>query len=1149
MKFTKPWQEQTPWQKLQNRFGRSNSTGTVFYKKILIAAGLTLAGLFTYGTFFLPPVDNADQLQFAQSTIIYDRQALDPKENPNDHILYVIHGDENREYVPLAEISPWIKKATVAIEDDGFYNHFGFDIGGITKAILNRFFNIGVSRGGSTITQQLVKNSFLSREKTILRKFKEILLAVKVEWYYTKDEILELYLNKIPYGHNAHGIEAASKTFFGKSARDLTLAESSILASLPVAPTRFSPYGAKKDLLTGFYHYSEDKKEKTYKKGRKDLVLQRMLDLKMITFDEFKTAWTLANNLEFKIYRTDIRAPHFVFYIREKLEEKYGKEFLRQGGLRIYTTLDPELQTLAETVITEKTSFYEEVHEAKNAALTAINSNNGEILAFVGGKDYFDTENDGQVNILTSRRQPGSSFKPIVYASAFEKGYSPATVLFDVETDFGGNYTPQNFDGKFLGPVAARDALNRSLNIPAIKMAYLATPQGVLDTAETLGIKFEGDGNQHGVAIGIGVAEVEPLSHISAYQVFTGDGSYHEPTSILKIEDSGGSILETFNPEETKKEGLSPEAAALVRHILTDETTRPTTDDFDWNRLLQLKNLDNGSKTGTSNRTIENPDFDEEEEEDEDDNPKEITAPGDSWTIGFTPHLVTGVWVGNNRGEPMKPGATGLAVAAPIWKKFTTDAHTILEEREITLAAAREGLEELNKGISTADPESDFKTKPYPEVTLETREINKFSGLLATKTTPPELIKEEVFAPFAVPTREDDSLKKSDINRRTGRKANTFTPYYLRTKKQILSLNTIRPDMPNWSEPVKEWLEKHPRFLASFGVSMDPDPDEDEDRDSSENVLFRTTHLDFFSRQTQRQKKSNPFPKEYFSQPQAPIIKILSPKQDGTLATGEAEATVSIKSKSKIRSVEYYLDDVLVAESSKYPWKGSFRIPKDTKQGSKHFLRAVAIDEFFTTNEDHLDFKIARDTKGPEITILGPRANSRIPINSTFTALAQITDLSSKVSKTECLLDKESLGQLEGLPFEKTITATKKLGRHFLTIRAWDAHNNMSEKSIPITFEREKLIQQTSPEITKIINQRSTIAIDIIFPEPEKVESATLVLRKGEELIQRKKFKPTGKSAQITIPKTTKGGIQIWLETKLKNKRIIEKSATKTVKF
>jgi len=1069
-------------------------------------------GLVFYGTVFLPSVSNADQLAFAESTIIYDRGALDPEEDPNEHILYVIHGDENREHVPLSEIPQHMIDATVSIEDDSFYSHFGFDLGGIIKAVLNHFFNIGTSRGGSTITQQLVKNTFLSREKTITRKFNELLLSIKVEMNYSKDEILELYLNNIPYGHNSHGIEAAAKTFFNKSAKDLTIAEATILASLPVAPTRFSPYGSNKDLLMGYYEYDEDTGEKSYKKGRKDLVLQRMLDLKKITFEEFKQAWAEAKEIEFTQYRTDIKAPHFVFYVRERLEEKYGKEFLKNGGLRIYTTLDHDLQQMAEDIIELKSPHYEDTYGAKNVAMTSINPDNGQILAYVGGKNYFDVENDGQVDVLTSRRQPGSSFKPFVYATAFQEGYFPATVLFDVETDFGGNYQPQNFDGEFSGPVSMRESLNRSLNIPAVKTAYIADPKKVLKVADKLGIIYEGDAEMHGVALGIGVAEIEPLSHIAAFQVFVGDGSYYEPTAILEVHNSDGEILESFDPERSKKEGLDEEVAALVRNILTDETTRPTTDGFDWNILLQLDGQNNGAKTGTSNRKIENPEFDEKKPIDEEDNPELITAPGDSWTIGFTPHLVTGVWVGNNRGEPMKPGATGLSVAAPIWKRFMNDAHTFLiEERG-------------------ADPEKLYN-EPTP---LEVRQVNKYSGKIASDLTPPKLVRDEVFASFAIPTDLDGSVKMIEIDKISGRPATQFTPFYARTRKYALTgLQSVKPKMPNWQNPVTEWIETHPKFMTSLGSIMDEDPKD----------------ISTFSRLTSRLNKSPDDVHNRFTQQNAPEIEITSPRNNGALARGQVEINVSVSAKYGIKAVEYYFDEQLVADGTRYPWTGVFKIPTSIDFGTKHVLKAVAIDELFHTTEHEIEIKIATDTAGPEIVFLGPVGRQKIPIDSQVQVLVDVRDGMSGVKVVEFFLDEKSLGFQEKSPYQTSIRTSMDLGIHQLAVKAWDFHGNTTTKSIPITYERQRMMSTNFPEISDVVSYRNSISVDVRVPAPENVEWVELFAEQNDKIVYAQKIDDPTQYLQFQMLRNIKGKTQLKLVTKFRDKRKVYESPIKTIKL
>ena len=1081
------------------RGGGKRSFKKTFLRLGFLAGSLVFFSLFLYGTFFLPDVKNAAQLQFAQSTVIYDRAALpkiqaDPDADISEHILYTIHGDENRKFLPLDEIPDSVKKATIAIEDTRFYRHFGFDAIGLFNAVRGQL-GLGARRGGSTITQQLVKNTFLSRERTFSRKFNEILLAIKVEWHYSKDEILELYLNNIPYGSNAHGIEAAAQTFFGKSARDLSLAESAVLASLPVAPTRFSPYGSNRDLLMGFYEFadfdpekdSQNPSAKIYKKGRKDLVLQRMLDEKFITFDEFKVAFAESKNLEFRRNRTDIRAPHFVFFVREILEEKFGNDFLRDGGLKVFTTLDPQLQSASEKIIAEKSAPYPTTFEAQNVAALLINPSNGEILSYVGGRDYFDTENDGQVDILRARRQPGSSFKPFTYAAAFEKGFSPATIVFDVETDFGGNYTPQNFDGTFAGPVSLRESLNRSLNIPAVKTAYLARPEKVFSLAENLDIKIEGTPEQHGVAIGIGVGEVEPLSLISAYQTFAGNGDFFVPKAIAEIRDSEGKILESSRVAEPKK-GLDAEVAALVRNILTDESTRPTTDDFDWNKLLQLEKFNNGSKTGTSNRRIENPDFDEEKEEDEDENPRTIIAPGDSWTIGFTPHLVGGVWVGNNRGDPMKPGATGLAVAAPIWKRIMNEAHEILD----------------------ADPEQVYD-EPVP---LESREINKFSGKLATELTPPKLKKTEFFASFSVPTQLDDSVKIRDVDKLSGRIASPSTPIYSRTQKYALDLQSIRPQMENWQNPVEEWLDEHPQFLTSLG-----------------QITTRVEKNEAFQNPTRiiRRADGENFSRSPFATP--PKISIISPKNRGTIARGRVEVPVQVSSKSGIAGVEFYFDDALVATAESAPFLGTFSVPVSAKFGSEAVLRAVAIDRNGASAQSEIKVKIAPDQQGPEITFLGPVGRQRIPSGTQMQILAEVRDAESAVKVVEFLLDDQSLGFSTQRPFSAFFTAAGDLGTHKITIRAHDNHGNLSEKTQPVIFEREKISSKyTSPEISEIIHYRNSVSVDAIFPSPENIKWAEIRAEQKDAVIFSEKVSsPLPKSLQLQIPKNAGGKTKIQL--------------------
>ncbi len=1124
MKITRFRRKQSLWQKCKRKFFRKKNKKLPWIKFLVFSGILCFSGLFVYAAFFLPDVREADQLHFAESTIIYDRAALDkinqdPKADLTENILYTVHGDENRDYLPLSEISPWMVKATIAIEDDQFYHHFGFDIGAIIKAVLHQF-GIGPARGGSTITQQLVVNTFLQREHTYSRKLKELLLAIKMEWYYSKDEILELYLNKIPYGSNAHGVEAAARTFFGKSARDLTLSESVILAGLPNAPSRYNPYGSNRELLMGYYDYEAETGERIWRKGRKDLVLKRMLDLKMISFKEFSNAFGNAQDAVFKRAQADIKAPHFVFYILEKLEGKYGKEFLRQGGLRIFTTIDPTLQEIAETTIAEKSKHYLDTYGASNVALLAIKNGTGEILSYVGGKDFNDTENDGQVDVLTSKRQPGSSFKPFVYAAAFLKQYAPSTVIWDVETDFGGNYKPQNFSGRFSGPVSARSALNQSLNIPAVKMAVLAGLKNVFTLARKAGIELSGDPKKNGVSIGLGVGEVTPLSHISAYQVFAGDGSYYEPTAILEIRNTSGKVLEKVDIESKKKPGIDSGVAALVRNILTDETTRPTTDGFDWNKLLQLEKYNNGAKTGTSNRIIKNPNFNKNLPINTKTNPETILTPSDSWTIGFTPHLVAGVWVGNNRGKPMAAGATGLTVAAPIWKKFMTDAHEQL---------VKEG----------ADPQKEYD-KSIP---LVVRVVNKFSGKIATEKTPESLRVNGYFIKGRVPAALDDSVKTIEIDKISGRPATEFTPQFARVEKQVLQLSSLRPNAPSWQRPVDEWLNKHAKFLTSLGTIWDEVTEEEIEAESEED----SQSLDLVTRIAQLRDDVH----NEFTQKNPPKLKILSPKNRGTIAPGIIEVKTSATSTFGIKSVEFYLDDQFITEKSKQPYSAKVTIPKTMKLGSTHTIKVIAIDKLLNYTQQEINVKLDQDRMGPSIIFLGPVGNQKIPINSEIEVLVDVVDKESSVQSVEFILDKKSLDTVDKPPYKTTLKIGGKLGRHFIRVKAVDTHGNISQKALPIIFDRERIQKNIKiPVIDKITSYRGSTSIDLIFPFPKSIESSTFTVKQGNRVLFQKKWTQLSKFKQLQIPKTVASGrVELRITTKLRGDDQVIQSPKKVVNF
>lgn len=553
------------------------------------------------------------------STKVYDRDGA---------VLYDISNGKNRTTIAFDDMPEYLKQATVAIEDKDFYHHNGFDIKGFLRGIILQPLRGKGVQGGSTITQQFVKNALLSSQRSIWRKARELILAFELEAIYSKDKILELYLNEIPYGSGAYGAQQAAKMYFGKDAKDVTLPEAAVLAALPQAPGRYSPYGQNPDLLM----------------IRKDLVLAQMENQGYITKAEETEAKSAP--IKFIPRRDSIRAPHFVMYVKELLAAEYGEKILEEGGLRITTTLDIDKQKAAEDIIASLAESNKTKYNAGNAALVSLDPNTGEILAMVGSKDYFDMEAEGNVNVAIRERQPGSAIKPIVYATAFKKDYAPATMLMDVKTDFGQGYAPRNYDGTFRGPLPIRETLANSINVPAVKALAYAGVQETIDTAHDLGITtLNGGADRYGLSLTLGGGEVTLLDLTRAYGVFATGGNLTPTMAVLKVEDKYGRVLEENKPEKSKRV-LDAQVAYLINDILSDDSARARV--FGMGGLLTLPGRTVAAKTGTTN------DY------------------KDGWTVGYTPDLVTGVWAGNNRNESMT-AASGL-VAAPIWNRYMRSA-------------------------------------------------------------------------------------------------------------------------------------------------------------------------------------------------------------------------------------------------------------------------------------------------------------------------------------------------------------------------------------------------------------------------------------------------------------------------------------------
>ncbi len=647
----------------------------LFFLALIILLTISVLLLFAWLSKDLPDPDQLLEREIAQTTTIYDRTG--------EHVLYEIFGDEKRTLMVLDDIPEHVIQASIAIEDKNFYKHSGFSVWAITRTL---FTNIlyGKKAGGSTLTQQFVKNAVLGPEKKYTRKIKELLLAQRLEKKFNKDEILQMYLNEIPYGSNAYGVEAASEKYFGKSIKDVNLAEAALLAALPQAPSRYSPYGPNKDLLL----------------GRKDYILSLMQEQGYINEQEKNAA--LAYEISFKTPETNIKAPHFVMYIRAILAEKYGEKNIEQGGYKIYTTLDWEMQKLAEKSIKDKIDEYGERYKASNASLVAIDPKTGQILSMVGSYDYFNNDIDGQFNVSTSPRQPGSSLKPLVYAALFELGYTPNTILYDVETNFSLNpaepYTPKNYTSKENGPVSIREALATSLNIPAVKAIYLANIKNVLNLAEKMSYKTFNDRSRFGLSLVLGGGEVKLLEHVNAYSAFARDGLMHQETGILKVLDTNGDTIEEY--QESEKRVLSENTSRMINDILSDNIARSSA--FGLNSFLNINNREVAAKTGTTN------DY------------------KDAWTLGYTPSIVVGVWVGNNNNEEMKRGASGSTVAAPIWNAFMTG---VLKDQPKEIFKKPE-IKETGKAILDGLVEK------------EIIKIDSISGLLATEYTPSDLVKE-----------------------------------------------------------------------------------------------------------------------------------------------------------------------------------------------------------------------------------------------------------------------------------------------------------------------------------------------------------------------------------------------------------------------
>jgi 1A family penicillin-binding protein len=694
------------------------------------AAFAATAGIYAYYARDLPDYSGLDDRRIFQTARVFDRngQLLDEINDPSGG---------RRTLLRLEEIPMTVRDATVAAEDASFYSNPGFEPRAVVRALYQNFRGQRIVSGASTITQQLAKNTMLTPEATTERKIKEALLAIELTRRYSKDKILEMYLNEIYYGNLAYGIEAAAQTYFGKTARQLDLAEASFLAGLPQAPAANDP----------FTNMAAAKERQAY-------VLSQMEENGFSSAAEARSALAAPLNLR----RTDLgrpsRAPHFVVYVRQWLEQRFPTDLLYRAGLQVQTSLDLGLQETAERSAREQIQAIRE-RNASNSALVALRPETGEVLAMLGSLDFNDPQIDGEVNVAIRPRQPGSALKPFTYLASFTKGWTPATMIMDVPTTFGGNYSPRNYDGKFRGPVRVRAALGQSLNVPAVKTLEFVGVEDLANTVHRYGVNGLREPQRHGLSITLGGGEVTLLDLTYAYQIFASGGQQRgapvpdanrqpgfrefDPVVVLKITDSSGKVVYE-QPSNAGRAAAEPALSYLVTHILSDDDARAPT--FGRNSPLQLSRP-SAAKTGTTDEFR------------------------DSWIIGFTPDLLTGVWVGNNNNTPMRD-VVGAQGAGRIYRSF--------------MEAALAGT-----------PPRPFARPPD----IVEREVCALSGLLPTPDCP-ETVK-ELFAASNLPTKQDDFFKKVEICVVNGKLVNQFVPPNGRAMRSFVT----------FPEPYRAWAAQN----------------------------------------------------------------------------------------------------------------------------------------------------------------------------------------------------------------------------------------------------------------------------------------------------------------------------------------------------
>lgn len=997
-------------------------------RRLLRDSILAIGGLgVLYSAFLwitLPNINDPQSLIPDHSSAIIDRHGIE---------LYRLFQNEDREFLPNEQIPTHMKHAIVAIEDKRFYERGCLDVIALARVV----FRMGSSGGASTLTRQLARNALdLQNDNILNRKLKEIILGCQLEHRFSKDEVLAMYLNWIPFGQNAYGIELASKRYFGKSASGLTLAQASILASLPQRPSYFNPYGShihttptdatqrridagdvlsaedltiddvKVGLLGGMFGTGSSA---FYVGGRSDQVLHNMLDQGYIAEEELSAATVELKTMTFATTRESIRAPHFVLWVKEQAEELLGgadAELLNQGGLTIETTLDWNLQQAAEKAVNLQRDTASSAYGIHNIALVSALPDTGDIVAYVGNADYGDQEFGGKIDMARIPRQPGSSFKPLVYATAFEQtGAGPASPIFDVPTKVG-NEEPQNFDGGFRGLMSARSALGSSRNIPAIKMYFLAGgDEPVLDLARRLGAPTPLDARQkakemnpdfeYGWPLSLGAAETPLVEMVQAYGTLANGGTMIPLHGISRITRDGSILYEA--PKPAGQEAIDPRIAYQITSILSDASVRPG--DY-WQNVLSVPGGPSAAKTGTSNKCLKR---------DEKNNCTE-RRPSDLWTMGYIPGLVTGVWAGNADASPLAATAESLTIASPIWKNYMTAARSIIKDLPVTFT--------IPSGI--ANPQ-----------------ISALSGELPTECTPVAYRTFDVFLQERMPVQADPACVQLEIDKVTGLLASDECPTEARELRSFFApKEPLAARFPQWQTSMNTWLSSHAgtfdQATGVFSGSVLPLP------------LAPTASCTLAMTPGRMEK---------------PEISIEFPAEGGTAPYPSFQPRFDVSVGSRIREIRAEIDGKPAgSERGAAASRMKITVPRSIAEGGSHVLTLTVVDEYYNEATDEVRFRFEDDTGGPSVTWVTPHADTETVRGVPFTIEATATDDEGGIKYVQFYLDQTLLSTKPQSPYRLEYDFDVEPGTYTLRAVATDLAGNEREDTIEITVTKPEIV-------------------------------------------------------------------------------------------